>query len=144
MCDAIDNYAMLAIQGPNARRIVGTLRIDLPKRMKVAARQIGRRPAIVCGTRYTGEDGVELLIDPEIARRSGPNSSIRASCPGLGARDTLRLEVCFHLPWQRPDHGNRSDLGRARMGLRRIDQFIGSRQGGGLPANGTDEKLAPS
>ncbi len=66
--DVSSSYAMLAIQGPNARRTVsGTLHIDLPARMQVAARQIGRRPAIVCGTGYTGEDGVEILIDPEIA-----------------------------------------------------------------------------
>ena len=35
--------------------------------MRVAAVSIGRRPALVCGTGYTGEDGVELLIDPEVA-----------------------------------------------------------------------------
>ena len=36
--------------------------------MHVAHVQVGRRPALVCGTGYTGEDGVELLIDPEVAR----------------------------------------------------------------------------
>ena len=66
--DAASNYAMLAVQGPNARSIVSsTLHIDLPNRMHVAHHKIGRRAALVCGTGYTGEDGVELLIDPEIA-----------------------------------------------------------------------------
>ena len=143
--DAIDNYAMLAVQGPNARRIVeNTLRIDLPPRMKVAARQIGRRPAIVCGTGYTGEDGVELLIDPEITPAIWTELVDSGVVPcGLGARDTLRLEVCFHL------HGNdlstETDPISAGLGWACDEStgFIGSDKVAVLRANGTDEKLAP-
>ena len=143
--DAIDNYAMLAVQGPNARRIVeNTLRIDLPSRMKVAARQVGRRPAIVCGTGYTGEDGVELLIDPEITPAIWTELVDSGVVPcGLGARDTLRLEVCFHL------HGNdlstETDPISAGLGWACDEStgFIGSDKVAVLRANGTDEKLAP-
>ncbi len=68
--DVADRYAMLAVQGPHARRIVkGTLGIELPPRMRVATARIGSRPALACGTGYTGEDGVELLIDPDVAHR---------------------------------------------------------------------------
>ena len=100
--DVADRYAMLAVQGPHARQIVAsTLGIELPPRMHVAAVQIGRRPALACGTGYTGEDGVELLIDPEIAPAIWVELLDAGVVPcGLGARDTLRLEVCFHL------HGN--------------------------------------
>ncbi len=143
--DASANYAMLAIQGPHARRIVeNTLHIELPPRMKVAARQIGRRPALVCGTGYTGEDGVELLIDPEIAPAIWTEMVDCGVVPcGLGARDTLRLEVCFHL------HGNdlTEETDPISVGLgwacAEATGFIGSARVAVLRANGTDEKLAP-
>ena len=70
-----------------------------------AAIQVARRcrsqahEALVCGTGYTGEDGVEILCSPDDARRrSGTRRAPPAPTPaGLAARDTLRLEVCFHL-----------------------------------------------
>ena len=143
--DASFNYAMLALQGPNARRIVeNTLHIDLPPRMQVGARQIGRRPAIVCGTGYTGEDGVEILIDPGIAPAIWTELVDAGIVPcGLGARDTLRLEVCFHL------HGNdlteETDPISAGLGWACVEStgFIGAEKVAVLRANGTDEKLAP-
>jgi glycine cleavage system T protein (aminomethyltransferase) len=100
--DVADRYAMLAVQGPNARGIVtATLGLDPPPRMRVAAERVGGRPGLVCGTGYTGEDGVELLIDPEIAPAIWAELGDAGVVPcGLGARDTLRLEACFHL------HGN--------------------------------------
>ncbi len=103
--DVADRYAMLAVQGPHARAIVArALAIELPPRMRVATVLVGRRPALACGTGYTGEDGVELLIDPEVAAPTWAELLDAGVVPcGLGARDTLRLEACFHL------HGN--DLG---------------------------------
>ncbi|HXR31786.1 MAG TPA: glycine cleavage system aminomethyltransferase GcvT [Solirubrobacterales bacterium] len=100
--DVADRYAMLAVQGPHARAIVSrTLGIELPARMRIATARVGGRPALVCGTGYTGEDGVELLIDPEVAPAIWAELLDAGVVPcGLGARDTLRLEVCFHL------HGN--------------------------------------
>jgi aminomethyltransferase len=72
--DVADRYAMVAVQGPNARGIVArTLRIEPPPRMRVGVVRVGGRPALACGTGYTGEDGVELLLDPEVAGRSGPS-----------------------------------------------------------------------
>ena len=53
---------------------------------------------LVCGTGYTGEDGVELLIAPGYAATVWDALVEAGAAPaGLGARDTLRLEVCFHL-----------------------------------------------
>jgi glycine cleavage system H protein len=52
----------------------------------------------VCGTGYTGEDGVELLLDPGHAPAVWADLLDRGALPiGLAARDTLRLEVCYHL-----------------------------------------------
>ena len=100
--DVADRYAMLAVQGPHARQALGpALGVELPLRMRVAVARIGNRPGLICGTGYTGEDGVELLIDPEVAAAIWSELLEAGIVPcGLGARDTLRLEACF------PLHGN--------------------------------------
>jgi glycine cleavage system T protein (aminomethyltransferase) len=143
--DVADRYAMLAVQGPHARPIVSrALRIELPARMRAAAARIGDRPALVCGTGYTGEDGVELLLDPEIAPAIWAELLDAGVVPcGLGARDTLRLEACFHL------HGN--DLTPERnpieAGLgwccKEATGFVGAEAVARARAEGTAERLAP-
>ena len=106
--------------------------------------RVGGRPALVCGTGYTGEDGVELLIDPEVAPAIWAELLDAGVVPcGLGARDTLRLEVCFHL------HGN--DLSPERnpieAGLgwccKEATGFVGSEAVAAARAEGPAEKLAP-
>jgi aminomethyltransferase len=143
--DVADRYAMLAVQGPHARSIAArALGVELPPRMRVAAVRIGNRPALACGTGYTGEDGVELLIDPEIAVAIWAELLDAGVVPcGLGARDTLRLEACFHL------HGN--DLTPERnpieAGLgwccKEETGFVGSEAVARARSEGTAERLAP-
>jgi glycine cleavage system T protein (aminomethyltransferase) len=143
--DVADRYAMLAVQGPNARRIVaGALGIELPPRMRVATVRVGDRPALACGTGYTGEDGVELLIDPEVATPIWAELLDAGVVPcGLGARDTLRLEVCFHL------HGNDLTPERtpieAGLGWCCVEEtgFVGAEPVARVRAEGPAEKLAP-
>ncbi|HKB51546.1 MAG TPA: glycine cleavage system aminomethyltransferase GcvT [Solirubrobacterales bacterium] len=143
--DVADRYAMLAVQGPHARSIVsGTLDIELPPRMRVAVARIGNRPALVCGTGYTGEDGIELLIDPEIAPAIWAELFDSGVVPcGLGARDTLRLEACFHL------HGNdlSPDRNPIEAGLgwccKEQTDFVGAEAVARARAEGTAERLAP-
>jgi aminomethyltransferase len=112
--------------------------------MRVATARIGNRPALVCGTGYTGEDGVELLIDPEIAPAIWAELLDAGVVPcGLGARDTLRLEACFHL------HGN--DLSPERnpieAGLgwccKEATGFVGAEAITRVRREGTAERLAP-
>ncbi len=101
--DRLDAYAMLAVQGPRARAIVRTLVLadmSLPRRMTVAELSVRgcSNPVLVCGTGYTGEDGVELLLDPADAPAVWDALLAAGGVPaGLAARDTLRLEACFHL-----------------------------------------------
>ncbi len=97
--DLASRFAMLAVQGPRAREVVAELSDGaLPSRFHVAERSVAGAPVLVCGTGYTGEDGVELLLDPDDARRVWDDLLAAGATPvGLGARDTLRLEVCFHL-----------------------------------------------
>ncbi len=97
--DRIETYAMLAIQGPEARGIVtGLAGGELPARFHTAQLTVAGAPALVCGTGYTGEDGVEVLIAPEDARTVWDAVIGAGAGPaGLGARDTLRLEVNYCL-----------------------------------------------
>lgn len=97
--DAADDYAMLALQGPEARAILSRhIEGGAPARMRAAHTRVAGVEALVCGTGYTGEDGVELLVPPERAESLWDALTGDGATPaGLGARDTLRLEVCFPL-----------------------------------------------
>ena len=100
LADRLHDFAMLAVQGPEARGIVAGLTDgELPKRFKTATLTVaGQEGVLVCGTGYTGEDGVELIV-PAAAATAVWDAVVDAGArpAGLGARDTLRLEVCFHL-----------------------------------------------
>jgi aminomethyltransferase len=97
--DAAADHAMLALQGPEARSILARhLEGEAPKRMRTSVARVAGVECLVCGTGYTGEDGVELLIPPHGATAVWDALTDAGARPaGLGARDTLRLEVCFHL-----------------------------------------------
>jgi aminomethyltransferase len=98
--DTHERWAMLAVQGPDARGAVERIASggELPARMRTVDLQVAGADCIVCGTGYTGEDGVEILIPPDGAGAVWDALMQQGVTPaGLGARDTLRLEVCFHL-----------------------------------------------
>jgi len=99
LTDRIDDYAMLAVQGPRARELVQAISdAPLPARMTAAMRRLAGAQVLVCGTGYTGEDGVELLVSPREAPNLWDELLRRGAVPtGLAARDTLRLEACYHL-----------------------------------------------
>jgi aminomethyltransferase len=66
--------------------------------MRTAELRVAGAECLVCGTGYTGEDGVEILIPRDAAAAVWDALVEQGVTPaGLGARDTLRLEVCFHL-----------------------------------------------
>ena len=147
--DRLADYAMLAVQGPEARAIVaGLVDGELPPRMRTAslplAAGLGGAEVLVCGTGYTGEDGVEVLTAPAVGPELWAALLDRGATPaGLGARDTLRLEVCFHL------YGN--DLSEDRNPIEaglgwccvEATGFIGAEAVAAARAGGTLERLAP-
>ena len=99
--DVSDEYALLAVQGPRAIE-----RLGLPPApaFTFAEATIDGIEVMVNRTGYTGEDGCELLCMAEDAVALWDAVLARGVVPcGLGARDTLRLEVCY------PLHGN--DIG---------------------------------
>ena len=141
--DRIDDFAMLAVQGPTARALVtGLTDGELPSRMHCCQRTVAGVPMLVCGTGYTGEPGVELMFDPVRAGDVWDALLGAGATPvGLGARDTLRLEVCFHL------YGNdlSVDRGPIEAGLgwccAEATGFIGSDAVARVRADGPAEKL---
>jgi aminomethyltransferase len=141
--DAAESYAMLALQGPKARDILARhIEGDLPERFRTTTAQVAGVECLVAGTGYTGEDGVELLIPPDGATAVWDALTEDGAKPvGLGARDTLRLEVCFHL------YGNDLSEDRDPIGAglawccKRETNFIGS---DALPEpDAVTEKLVP-
>jgi aminomethyltransferase len=96
-----EQRALLAVQGPDARRRLADL---APEAGAVA--HFGAVPTtlpggvsgLVGGTGYTGEDGVELFVPVEAAVDVWRALLAAGITPaGLGARDTLRLEMGYPL-----------------------------------------------
>jgi len=96
--DVSADWALLAVQGPEALDRLG---VDVePFTFREEVDVLGVR-CLVAGTGYTGERGCEVGCAPEDATRLWDAILGRGVVPcGLGARDTLRLEVCY------PLHGN--------------------------------------
>ena len=96
--DVSDDYALLAVQGP---RSIERLGLPDARAFTFDEAELDGVPCMVNRTGYTGERGVELLAMAEDAERLWDAVLERGAVPcGLGARDTLRLEVCY------PLHGN--------------------------------------
>lgn len=103
LVDESDRTALIAVQGPAAIGIIEELlggSCAVPERFHIAAGSIDESvPCLVARTGYTGEDGVEIVVHAEDAVKLW---RLLLSFPevtpvGLGARDTLRLEMGYHL-----------------------------------------------
>lgn len=96
--DASDEYALVAVQGPRSLERLG---LGEAPAFTHAMGEIAGIEVMVCRTGYTGERGVELLCPADDGAALWDAVLERGVAPcGLGARDTLRLEVCY------PLHGN--------------------------------------
>jgi len=94
--DTTDTRAIIAIQGPQARKMVSSFCAEAAdvKRFRVQEVMVCGHSCVVAGTGYTGEDGIEIAVPRDGAL------AVWAACleagvvpAGLGARDTLRLEA---------------------------------------------------
>ncbi|HXF48926.1 MAG TPA: glycine cleavage system aminomethyltransferase GcvT [Verrucomicrobiae bacterium] len=105
LTDESDRTALIAIQGPKAEVLMAKLTdYDLPKLgyYKAANDRVCGEEILFSRTGYTGEDGFELYMTPERAEyfwskvmEAGREFDIEPI--GLGARDTLRLEMKYML-----------------------------------------------
>ncbi|HSR45932.1 MAG TPA: glycine cleavage system aminomethyltransferase GcvT [Acidimicrobiia bacterium] len=93
-----ESTALLAVQGPNALDLIESVIGVRPGRFRVVTGSFEGKPAWAAGTGYTGEPGGEIAVD-----RDQGESLFReflaagAKACGLGARDTLRLEMGYPL-----------------------------------------------
>ncbi len=97
VADESDEWALLALQGPEAAKLLQDLtdtELSDLKPFRFAWGEIGGAEAIISRTGYTGEDGFEIYLPggdaPQVWRTL---IEAGATPAGLGARDTLRLEA---------------------------------------------------
>ncbi len=147
-----ERFAGLAVQGPKSIKLFDHFfgpSHSRPARNEVRAVQRGASTMYVSSTGYTGEDGFEIFFPAEMALElwneileMGIELDMRPC--GLGARDTLRLEMCYPL--------NGSDLSPTRTpfeaGLSIFvdlakDNFIGREALVKQRAEGVKERLVP-
>jgi aminomethyltransferase len=109
--DASESTGLLAVQGPAARAVLAPLSsidLDTVRYYRFMEGEVAGVPAVISGTGYTGEDGFELYVDAAdavgvwraLVRAGGPLGLVPA---GLGARDSLRLEMGYTLYGQELD-----------------------------------------
>jgi len=120
-CEVVDlideRRALLAVQGPKARPLLAELWPAAAEvgRFEVALLHWHDAEAIVAGTGYTGEDGIEIHIGADQAPALWAALLDAGITPaGLGARDLLRLEMGY------PLHGH--ELGQ---GITPLDAGLG-------------------
>ena len=103
--DASEVTALIALQGPAAREILQPLTkpdVNSIEYYRFSEGEVANVPAVISGTGYTGEDGFELYTAAEDAPkvwdallRTGSSHGLIPA--GLGARDSLRLEMGYSL-----------------------------------------------
>ena len=151
----IDNrsadFGGVAIQGPRVAELFHALfgeDIDLPPRNHIIKLGFAGTNVSVARTGYTGEDGVEVFFRAQDAAEFW-NAALDKGKPfgikpcGLGARDTLRLEVCY--PLNGSDFSPERNPIEAGLGffvdLAKPD-FVGRKALVKTKENGSAEKLA--
>lgn len=99
--DISEDRVLVALQGPQAISILQTLTpTDLSAigNYRHQAGTILDQPAWFARTGYTGEDGFEVMVAPEVGHQLWQTLLEKGVAPcGLGARDTLRLEAAMAL-----------------------------------------------
>jgi aminomethyltransferase len=114
LTDASHNYAAVAVQGPRVKEFISAvipgasisaMRVNIVtalKKNQIGGFKFENQSVLVSRTGYTGEDGFEIVGSDEAIRHfwdkilaTGQPFGIKPC--GLGARDTLRTEVCYPL-----------------------------------------------
>ena len=148
--DRSDEYALIALQGPQAQTVLSRLTphdLSAIRRYWAVQGEVAGVPTLLARTGYTGEDGFELFVPAERAEHiwqaCGEAGRTANLVPvGLGARDTLRLEAGYLL------YGNDIDARTTPLeaGLQRLvhfeaGPFVGSEALRKQQANGIEKQL---
>jgi aminomethyltransferase len=114
LTDASHNYAAVAVQGPRVKDFINDVisgasisamrvaRVTDLKKNEIGGFKFENQSVLISRTGYTGEDGFEIVGSDESIRHLW-DKFISVGAPfglkpaGLGARDTLRTEVCYPL-----------------------------------------------
>jgi aminomethyltransferase len=139
--DVSGDYALLAVQGPNALAKLG---LEPAKAFTWAMGELDGVEVMINRTGYTGEEGVELACMTDDAEQLWDAILARGVTPaGLGARDTLRLEVCY--PLHGNDIGPQWDAISSGLGWACAleTEFTGVERLRAVKAQGPEQKLVP-
>jgi aminomethyltransferase len=144
--DDRDAYALIAVQGPEAAAILGSLtaaELDGLKYYACLPATVAGREALLARTGYTGEDGFELFVAPADAEHlwqalteAGRDRGL-VPC-GLSCRDTLRLEAGMPLY----GHELSTELTPFDAGLGRVVRFDKATNGGAFVGRAALEQAA--
>ncbi len=148
--DASDDTALIAIQGPASESIIAPITTGDLSEMgfyRSARLEVAGHDVLVSRTGYTGEDGFEVYCGPNEAPdiwdallEAGEESGARPV--GLGARDTLRLEMGYCLYGNDIDE-NRTPVEAGLMWITKLDKgdFIGRDAIAKVKEDGPAERL---
>lgn len=151
VANATDDWAMLAVQGPDAADALDDATptdrvVDLSK-FEATVAAVDEVDSWVARTGYTGEDGFEVMCpagDAETVWGAFVDAPRDAQPCGLGARDTLRIEMGFLLSGQDfdPETEPRSPY-EARIGfIVKLDtEFVGRDALEAQKEEGVDEQF---
>jgi aminomethyltransferase len=146
------DFGGVAIQGPRVVELFRDLLgngIELPSRNHIQNFELHGMPTSIARTGYTGEDGVEVFFRAQDAVKfwnlvldKGEPLGLKPC--GLGARDTLRLEMCYPLNGSdlSPEH-NPIEAGLAFFVDLNKSQFVGREKLARVKEQGPSQKLAP-
>jgi len=144
------DFGGLAIQGPRVIELLQAMvgkEAELPARNQIREFDSGDLKLTIARTGYTGEDGVEVFFAAKDAAKvwndilaKGKELCIRPC--GLGARDTLRLEMCYPLNGSdlSPDH-NPIEAGLGFFVDLKKPKFVGREVLADAKENGTPNRL---
>jgi len=149
LVDESHRTGLIAVQGPAAVGIVCSLADEawgVPERFHISEAVLAGAAVLVARTGYTGEDGVEIICraDDAVGLWRALLSFPEVVPCGLGARDTLRLEMGY--PLHGSDIDTETDPYSARLGwtvaLDSKNAFVGREALFALKDRGPQSKLA--
>jgi aminomethyltransferase len=144
------DFGGLAIQGPRIIELLQAMvgkEAEFPARNQIREFDYNGTKLTIARTGYTGEDGVEVFFAAKDAAKvwndvlaKGKEFGIRPC--GLGARDTLRLEMCYPLNGSdlSPDH-NPIEAGLGFFVDLKKEKFVGRDTLADAKENGTPNRL---